>query len=77
MDTVQVAAAALPSTVMIRSGGSGETGSGFVLDTAGHIMTNNHVIAGAADGGRITVLFSDGRRRRPRWWAAALRTTSP
>jgi len=64
MDTVQVAAAALPSTVMIRvgSGGSGDTGSGFVLDTAGHIMTNNHVIAGAANGDRITVLFSDGAR---------------
>ncbi len=66
MDTVQVAAAALPSTVMIRVGssGSGETGSGFVLDTSGHIMTNNHVIAGASDGGRITVLFSDGKRVR-------------
>jgi putative serine protease PepD len=64
MDTVQVAAAALPSTVMIRvgSGGSGDTGSGFVLDTAGHIMTNNHVIAGAANGDKITVLFSDGAR---------------
>ena len=66
IDTVQVAAAALPSTVMIRvgSGGSGGTGSGFVLDTAGHIMTNNHVIAEAADGGRITVVFSDGARVR-------------
>jgi putative serine protease PepD len=66
MDTVQVAAAALPSTVMIRVGssGSGETGSGFVLDSSGHIMTNNHVIAGASDGGRITVLFSDGKRAR-------------
>ena len=64
IDTVQVAATALPSTVMIRvgSGRSGGTGSGFVLDTAGHIMTNNHVIAGAADGGRITVVFSDGAR---------------
>jgi putative serine protease PepD len=66
MDTVQVAAAALPSTVMIRvgSGGSDGTGSGFVLDAEGHIMTNNHVIAGAADGGRITVVFSDGARVR-------------
>ena len=64
MDTVQVAATALPSTVMIRvgSGRSGGTGSGFVLDTDGHIMTNNHVIADAADGGRITVVFSDGAR---------------
>ena len=66
IDTVQVAAAALPSTVMIRVGssGAGATGSGFVLDTEGHIMTNNHVIAGAADGGRITVMFSDGARVR-------------
>jgi len=66
MDTVQVAAAALPSTVMIRvgSGGSGGTGSGFVLDTDGHIMTNNHVIADGADGGRITVVLSDGARER-------------
>ena len=66
IDTVQVAASALPSTVMIRVGanGSGGTGSGFVLDTDGHIMTNNHVIADAADGGRITVVFSDGARKR-------------
>ena len=66
IDTVQVAASALPSTVMIRVGsnGSGGTGSGFVLDTDGHIMTNNHVIADAADGGRITVMFSDGARVR-------------
>jgi putative serine protease PepD len=66
IDTVQVAASALPSTVMIRVGsnGSGGTGSGFVLDTEGHIMTNNHVIADAADGGRITVVFSDGARKR-------------
>ncbi|HYI55088.1 MAG TPA: trypsin-like peptidase domain-containing protein [Microlunatus sp.] len=66
IDTVQVAASALPSTVMIRVGssGSGATGSGFVLDAEGHIMTNNHVIADAADGGRITVMFSDGARVR-------------
>lgn len=64
MDTVAVAAAALPSTVMIRagSGDAGGTGSGFVLDDDGHIMTNNHVIAGAADGGQIVVVFSDGAR---------------
>lgn len=64
IDTVQVAATALPSTVMIRvgSGRSGGTGSGFVLDTDGHIMTNNHVVADAANGGRITVVFSDGAR---------------
>src|SRR5512143_1907838 len=32
-------------------------GSGFVLDSAGHIVTNNHVVEGAD---RITVTFSDG-----------------
>lgn len=32
-------------------------GSGFVWDTSGHIVTNNHVVTGAD---RITVTFSDG-----------------
>ncbi len=32
-------------------------GSGFVWDTAGHIVTNHHVVAGAD---RVTVIFSDG-----------------
>jgi serine protease Do len=32
-------------------------GSGFVWDTQGHIVTNNHVIEGAS---RITVMFADG-----------------
>jgi 2-alkenal reductase len=33
------------------------TGSGFVIDTAGHIVTNNHVVEGATD---IEVNFVDG-----------------
>lgn len=32
-------------------------GSGFVLDTEGHIVTNNHVVDGAT---QVTVTFSDG-----------------
>jgi putative serine protease PepD len=40
--------------------GSG-TGSGFVLDTSGRIMTNNHVVA-AAEGGRLRVVLANGRR---------------
>lgn len=32
-------------------------GSGFILDTAGHIVTNNHVVEGAD---RVVVTFSDG-----------------
>lgn len=34
-------------------------GSGFVVDTAGHILTNRHVVSG---GGAIEVTLSDGRR---------------
>ncbi len=62
VDTVEVAKRVLPGTVMIQTGSS--TGSGFVLDTSGRIMTNNHVVAAAAeDGERIRVVFSDGRRQ--------------
>ena len=65
IDTVAVARNVLPGTVMIRAGGNGSngsTGSGFVLDTSGRILTNNHVVAKAANRGRITVTFADGRR---------------
>ncbi len=46
-----------PSVVHIQTE-SGE-GSGFVWDTQGHIVTNNHVIEGAA---RIIVIFADDRQ---------------
>ncbi|MEZ4516005.1 MAG: trypsin-like peptidase domain-containing protein [Chloroflexota bacterium] len=36
------------------------SGSGFVIDTDGHIVTNNHVVAGS-DG--LEVVFSNGERR--------------
>lgn len=64
LDTVAVAEAALPSTVMIRIGGAdeGSVGSGFVLDRNGLIMTNNHVVAAAAGGARLRVVFSDGEQ---------------
>src|SRR5262249_18340113 len=35
------------------------TGSGFVYDDKGHILTNNHVVEGAD---KIQVTFSDGTR---------------
>jgi putative serine protease PepD len=57
-----IAAKALPSVVTIKVKGAdgAGTGSGFVLDHAGHIITNNHVVAGAAEGGTIRVELSNG-----------------
>ncbi|WP_129306810.1 trypsin-like peptidase domain-containing protein [Streptomyces sp. L2] len=57
-----IAARALPSVVTLHVAGGGEqgTGTGFVLDTRGHILTNNHVVEAAADHGRISVTFSSG-----------------
>ncbi|MFI6106846.1 S1C family serine protease [Streptomyces sp. NPDC051310] len=62
-----VANKALPSVVTIeaKSGGSdgeGGTGTGFVYDKEGHILTNNHVVASAAEGGTLSATFSNGRK---------------
>ncbi len=59
-----VARAVKPTVVQIeeRDGqGGGGTGSGFVLRADGYILTNNHVVAGAASTGTLTVRFPDGR----------------
>ncbi|WP_037601768.1 S1C family serine protease [Streptacidiphilus rugosus] len=57
-----IAAKALPSVVTIEASGSSEsgTGTGFVFDTQGHILTNNHVVAPSVGGGKLTVKFADG-----------------
>ncbi|MDQ1036325.1 putative serine protease PepD [Streptomyces sp. V3I8] len=57
-----IAASALPSVVTLHVSGSGSqgTGTGFVLDRRGHILTNNHVVDPADGGGGITVTFSGG-----------------
>jgi putative serine protease PepD len=39
-----------------------EEGSGVVLRSDGTILTNNHVAAGAAQGGQLAVKFSDGKK---------------
>ena len=43
-----------------QSGGEG-TGSGFVIDKQGHIVTNNHVVAEAST---VNVIFADGTSAR-------------
>ncbi|MCP3820801.1 trypsin-like peptidase domain-containing protein [Streptomyces sp. A3M-1-3] len=57
-----IAASALPSvvTLHVQGGGSQGTGTGFVLDGRGHILTNNHVVEAASSSGGITVTFSGG-----------------
>ncbi|MFF9199290.1 S1C family serine protease [Streptomyces sp. NPDC014779] len=61
-----IAASALPSvvTIHVSGGGSSGTGTGFVLDTRGHILTNNHVVDAAASSGEISVTFSNGESAR-------------
>ncbi len=47
-------------TVMVSNGSSGSVGSGEVIGSSGYILTNNHVIAPAANGGSVEVRFDDG-----------------
>ena len=59
----EIAQRVLPSVVSIeaKSKNGGATGSGFVIDSTGYILTNNHVIAGSAEsGGDISVRLNDG-----------------
>jgi putative serine protease PepD len=57
-----VAAKVLPSVVEIDvtgAQGSG-SGSGIILSSDGEILTNNHVVELAGDGGSLSVSFNDG-----------------
>ncbi len=68
-----VSSAVQPSVVSVSvtdGNGGGDEGSGIVLDTQGHILTNNHVIANAVSSGSannvssgspITVTLSNGK----------------
>ena len=61
-DWQAVTAAVAQSVVSIQvstAQGGGE-GSGLILDDQGHILTNNHVVAGAQDD-VVTVTLADGR----------------
>ena len=63
----QVAARLLPSVVSIEErapNGSGGEGTGVILSADGLILTNNHVVAAAADGGSLQVTLNDGSTKR-------------
>ena len=61
-----IAARTVPAVVSIeiRVGEEGGTGSGVVIDPAGYVLTNNHVIAPAAEssGSQVEAIFHDGTR---------------
>lgn len=63
-----IARSTLPGVVYIHvKGPTAEgTGTGFVLDTKGRILTNNHVVAPAGSSGTITVTFNGGQSRQAR-----------
>lgn len=54
--------AVLPAVVQINApvDGGYSQGSGFVISDDGEIITNDHVIAGTAEGTDVTLTFSDG-----------------
>ncbi|MER6416596.1 trypsin-like peptidase domain-containing protein [Streptomyces humidus] len=58
-----IAARALPGVVTLHVSGGDEsgTGTGFVLDSLGYILTNNHVVESAKSGGGISVVFDGGQ----------------
>ena len=62
--TISAAAAKIePSvvTITVQAGQGGDIGTGVVLDTDGHILTNNHVVEAAAQDGTVRVTFDDGK----------------
>jgi len=62
-DVTSVANQVVPSVVTISARGTdgGGTGSGEIIKSDGYIVTNNHVIAIAANGGSVEVQFADGQ----------------
>ncbi|GAA3227942.1 S1C family serine protease [Oerskovia jenensis] len=61
-DWQAVTSAVAPSVVSIQvtTAEGGAEGSGVVIDTEGHVLTNNHVVEGAQDD-TVQVTLSDGR----------------
>jgi putative serine protease PepD len=61
-DVAAIAESVLPSVVsiLIEAGENSGSGSGFIVQSDGYILTNNHVAAPAANGGELTVVFDNG-----------------
>ncbi len=74
-----VAAKVLPSVVKIDvSGAEGAgSGSGIILSSDGQILTNNHVVELAGDGGSLSVTFNDGTPRQGDDRSAPTRSPTP
>ena len=62
-DWTSVAAAVAPSVVSIQveTASGGGQGSGVIIDSSGHILTNNHVATAGPGTASISVTLSDGR----------------
>lgn len=63
-DVAAIAESVLPSVVsiLIEAGDNSGSGSGFIVQSDGYILTNNHVAAPAANGGELTVVFENGEK---------------
>jgi putative serine protease PepD len=63
-DVAAIAESVLPSVVsiLIEAGEESGSGSGFIVQSDGYILTNNHVAAPAADGGELIVVFENGEK---------------
>ena len=63
-DVAAIAESVLPSVVsiLIEAGDNSGSGSGFIVQSDGYILTNNHVAAPAVNGGELTVVFEDGEK---------------
>jgi putative serine protease PepD len=61
-DVAAIAKSVLPSVVsiLIEAGDNSGSGSGFIVQSDGYILTNDHVAAPAVNGGELTVVFENG-----------------